>query len=227
MIKSLISSEQIADEALDRFWETVPPLWGNIRAHIRALATEEFSISIEQFQILRLIRSGRGSVSELASAKNISRPAISQAVDVLVRKGLLTRTPDAEDRRHIQLALTPSGNALLDALFRKTRSWMRSKLSSFSRDELENVIRAMESLKKMLKDYLVFGAKWTPNLRWVIDTPSSTFGAYEPYSETPPFCQALLETRHPRADLADLAGLLRSLDPSPDPAHHRPGHPAA
>ncbi len=150
MIKSLVSSKQITDEALDRFWETVPPLWANIRAHIRAVATEEFSISIEQFQILRLIRSGRGSVSELAAAKNISRPAISQAVDALVRKGLLTRTPDPDDRRHVQLALTPSGNALLDALFRNTRSWMRGKLSSFSRDELENVIHAMESLKKML-----------------------------------------------------------------------------
>ena len=150
MIKTLVSSEHVTDEALDRFWETVPPLWSNIRAHIRAVATQEYSISIEQFQILRLIRSGRGSVSELALAKNISRPAISQAVDALVRKGLLTRTPDAEDRRHIQLALTPSGNALLDALFQNTRSWMRAKLSSFSRGELENVIRAMESLKKML-----------------------------------------------------------------------------
>jgi DNA-binding MarR family transcriptional regulator len=150
MIKNPAPAKQLTDEALDRFWETVPPLWGNIRAHIRAVATEEFSISIEQFQILRLIRSGRSSVSELALAKNISRPAISQAVDALVRKGLLSRTQDSEDRRHVQLALTKSGNALLDALFQNTRTWMRAKLASFGRDELENVIRAMESLKRML-----------------------------------------------------------------------------
>ena len=150
MIKNPAPPKQLTDEALDRFWETVPPLWGNIRAHIRAVATEEFSISIEQFQILRLIRSGKGSVSELASAKKISRPAISQAVEALVQKGMLTRTQDSEDRRHVQLALTKSGNALLDALFQNTRTWMRAKLASYSRDELENVIRAMESLKRML-----------------------------------------------------------------------------
>ena len=150
MSKNPAPPKQLTDEALDRFWETVPPLWGNIRAHIRAVATEEFSISIEQFQILRLIRSGKGSVSELASAKKISRPAISQAVEALVQKGMLTRTQDSEDRRHVQLALTKSGNALLDALFQNTRTWMRAKLASYSRDELENVIRAMESLKRML-----------------------------------------------------------------------------
>ncbi len=139
------------DLALDSFWETVPPLWGQIRAHIRLTATERFRISVEQFQVLRLIRTGYGSVSELAAAKKISRPAISQAVDALVAKGLLTRTQDTEDRRHVQLALTDSGNALLDAIFDDTRAWMRARLGSFSQAELETVARAMRSLKKMLE----------------------------------------------------------------------------
>ena len=138
------------DLALDSFWETVPPLWGQIRAHIRLTATERFRISVEQFQVLRLIRTGHGSVSELAAAKKISRPAISQAVDALVAKGLLTRTQDAEDRRHVQLALTDSGNSLLDAIFDDTRAWMRARLGSFSQAELETVVLAMRSLKKML-----------------------------------------------------------------------------
>ena len=151
MIRSPSTTKDATELALDRFWETVPPLWGQVRAHLRAAATQKFRISIEQFQILRLIRSGRGSVSELATAKNISRPAISQSVDALANKGLLTRTQDAQDRRHVQLALTESGNTLLDAVFDDTRSWMRIKLASFSQSELENVIRAMVSLKKMLE----------------------------------------------------------------------------
>ncbi len=150
MTMSLLLRKEITEEALDKFWETVPPLWGGIRAHIRTVATENFRISIEQFQILRLIRSGRDSVSELAAAKKISRPAISQAMDALVNKGLLTRTQDVQDRRHMKLALTQPGNALLDAIFQNTRAWMRTKLASFSQNELENVIQAMESLKKML-----------------------------------------------------------------------------
>jgi DNA-binding MarR family transcriptional regulator len=150
MTRNLAPVKEITEQALDKFWETVPALWSNIRAHIRAAAAEKFSISIEQFQVLRLVRSGRGSVSELAVAKNISRPAISQAVDTLVNKGLLTRTQDIQDRRHVQLALTASGNALLDALFQDTRSWMRARLACFSQSELERIVQVMESLKKML-----------------------------------------------------------------------------
>jgi DNA-binding MarR family transcriptional regulator len=135
---------------LDRFWETVPPLWSQIRAHIRSVATESFDLSVEQFHILRYIRRGRWSVSELAQAKNISRPAISQGVDMLVNKGLVTRTTHPDDRRYVELALTQEGNALLDAVFQNTRAWMLTRLAALSQDELENVDHAMESLKKML-----------------------------------------------------------------------------
>lgn len=140
----------LRDQALDKFWETIPRLWSHIRAHIRAVATEDFDISVEQFHILRFIRRGNCSVSELADARNISRPAISQGVDALVNKGLVTRTQSKEDRRYVELELTPEGNALLDSVFQNTREWMKSGLESFSQDELELAIRGMEILKKMI-----------------------------------------------------------------------------
>ncbi len=150
MTPTLAPTKTITEETLDRFWETVPPLWGQIRGHIRAVAFENFRLGVEQFQVLRLIRNGRTSVSEIAAARNISRPAVSQAVDGLANRGLLTRTQDPEDRRHVELALTEEGNQLLDAVFSDTRAWMKEKMADFSERELENVIRAMATLKKML-----------------------------------------------------------------------------
>ena len=144
-------SDDILEQTLDRFWETVPPLWSNIRSHIRTTAAERFDISVEQFHILRHVRRGKGSVSELATAKHISRPAISQGVDVLVKKGLLTRIQNTQDRRFVQLALTPSGNKLLDSIFKETRGWMKERMCTISASELNNVICAMESLKKMME----------------------------------------------------------------------------
>jgi len=143
--------DQILEQALDNFWEIVPPLWGYIRAHIRAVATENFDISVEQFHILRFIRRGYDSVSGLANARNISRPAVSQGVDTLVRKGLVTRKQSKEDRRYVELGLTPEGNALLDSVFKDTREWMKESLESFSQEELELAIRGMEILKKMIE----------------------------------------------------------------------------
>ena len=133
MTPTLALTNTTTEEALDRFWENVPPLWGQVRGHIRHAATEEFRIGIEQFQVLRLIRAGKGSVSEIAAARNISRPAVSQAVDALANRGLLTRTQDSEDRRHMELALTRSGDELLDAVFENTRRREQGDARAFRR----------------------------------------------------------------------------------------------
>jgi DNA-binding MarR family transcriptional regulator len=146
----MIISENLRDKAIDRFWETVPPLWNSVRSHIRATATANFDISVEQFHVLRYVRRGTDSVSELATAKNISRPAISQAVEILVKKGLLTRVPKKEDRRCVDLVLTEAGNDLLDTVFKETRRWMKEQMQDLSPDELETITRAMEIMKKMI-----------------------------------------------------------------------------
>ena len=147
----MTSPKDLQDQTIDRFWETIPPLWNFVRSYIRATATGNFDITVEQFHVLRYIRRGPGSMSELATAKNISRPAISQAVDVLVKKGLLTRVHSTTDRRYVELALTDEGNALLDAVFKETRGWMKERMGNLSVDELETFVMALVSLKKMME----------------------------------------------------------------------------
>ncbi|OGO19796.1 MAG: hypothetical protein A2Z14_08225 [Chloroflexi bacterium RBG_16_48_8] len=144
------TSEEILRRTIEEFWETFPSLWHNIRARIREVATEEFDITVDQFHILRRIHKGRDSVSKLAEAKHISRPAISRSVDVMVNKGLVTRTQVPHDRRHVQLALTDEGNALLEAIFSKNRDWMAGKLAILDETELNTIQVAMQALSKTL-----------------------------------------------------------------------------
>lgn len=144
-------SERLREQTIDRFWETIPPVWNFVRTHIRGTATAKFDITVEQFHVLRYVRRGPNSMSELATAKNISRPAISQAVDTLVKKGLLTRIQSSTDRRVIELALTNQGNALLDTVFKENRLWMKERMSTLTTDELETIGKAMEALKKILE----------------------------------------------------------------------------
>ena len=147
----MASSDKLRDRAVDRFWETVPPLWNTVRSHIRTVATANFDITVEQFHILRFVRRGTASMSELATAKNISRPAMSQAVEILVKKGLLTRVQSTQDRRYVDLALTAAGNQLLDTVFQDTRAWMKERMLGLTVAELETIGRAMEAMKKMLE----------------------------------------------------------------------------
>jgi DNA-binding MarR family transcriptional regulator len=145
------SHERLSERAIDRFWETVPALWNDVRSHIRAAATTQFDITVEQFHVLRHVRRGIGSVSELATAKNISRPAISQAVDILVNKGLLSRVQSTQDRRYVELALTDEGDRLLDTVFKETRSWMKERMHALTTQELETIAQAMEIMKKIIE----------------------------------------------------------------------------
>ena len=149
-MKATILSSELLKNAVDVFWETYPPLWRMIQAHIREVAVEQFNISVDQFHILRLIRRGRNSVSELAEVRDISRPAISQSVDLLVTRGLIFRTTDIQDRRHIKLDLTADGNALMDAIFGNTRQWMVEKFALLSADEIQAFTFSMDSLKKII-----------------------------------------------------------------------------
>jgi DNA-binding MarR family transcriptional regulator len=146
----MTSIENLRDQAIDRFWETVPPVWNRVRSQIRATATAKFDITVEQFHILRFVRKGSESLSELAAAKNISRPAMSQAVDILVNKGLLTRVQSSKDRRYVDLALTEAGNNLLDSVFKETRAWMKERISKLTATELQTISEAMEVMKKLL-----------------------------------------------------------------------------
>ncbi|MBI3174037.1 MAG: MarR family transcriptional regulator [Chloroflexi bacterium] len=143
--------EQLRDQTIDRFLETVPPLWNFIRSHIRATATSNFDITVEQFHVLRYVRRGVTSMSDLAVAKNISRPAISQAVDVLVKKGLLTRVHSTQDRRVVDLALTDEGSALLETVFKENREWMKERMSSLTASELELILNATDVMRKIME----------------------------------------------------------------------------
>jgi DNA-binding MarR family transcriptional regulator len=133
-------------QTIDQFWDSVPRVWHIIRGHIRTIAAEQFGISVEQFHVLRFIRKGLTSVKDIAEARQISRPAISQAAELLVAKGLITRREAAGDRRFVHLALTPAGEALLDDIFAQNRAWMQTKMASLSLQDLALITEGLARL---------------------------------------------------------------------------------
>jgi DNA-binding MarR family transcriptional regulator len=132
---------------VDSLLETLPPVWDRIRSNLRSAATGKFGISLEQFHVLRHIRSGFRSVADLAEKKQISRSAVSQAVEALVAKGLVTRTQESEDRRCVLLGLTPRAAKVLEENYEENRAWMREVMAGLDEAELAAVGRAMAILK--------------------------------------------------------------------------------
>lgn len=146
-----IATEEILNQTIDQFWESVPRVWNLIRSHLRAIAVEQFDISVEQFHVLRHIRKGFTSVRDIADARQISCSAVSQAAELLVGKGLITRREEANDRRFVHLALTPEGDDLLNQLFQQNRSWMMEKMAPTSAEDLASIIAGLALLKSVFE----------------------------------------------------------------------------
>ena len=81
---------------------------------------DEHGLSFVQFKtMMELSASGADDpyLQELAESLGASMPSLSRAVDGLVRKGLVTRSEDPDDRRRRRVALTESGREITDRFF--------------------------------------------------------------------------------------------------------------
>ena len=142
----------MSNPLLDKFWEVIPPAWFQARAQIRGAAAEQFSLTVEQFQVLRRIRRGFDSVSAIADDARTSRPAVSKAVDGLVNRELVSRLTDPSDRRHIRLSLTEEGARVMNGIFDQANDWLEAKLAPLTPAERNQLIQSLDLLHKTLNN---------------------------------------------------------------------------
>ena len=132
---------------IDKFWESVPPAWRQTRSQIRRNAVEKFQMTEEQFQVLRRIRNGSASVSALAEASQTSRSAVSKAVELLVRRGLVTRSQNQQDRRNLPLALTEEGQRVMDLIYGEAEAWLSTRFAHLTAEETGLLLQGLEILR--------------------------------------------------------------------------------
>ncbi|WP_203662578.1 MarR family winged helix-turn-helix transcriptional regulator [Actinocatenispora rupis] len=69
-------------------------------------------LSPQQVQLLCRLAPGPVGMRDLCAALHLEKSSLSGLVDRIERRGLVTRTPDAHDRRACRIALTAKGLAL-------------------------------------------------------------------------------------------------------------------
>lgn len=101
----------------------------------RSLAAAEEEVTLPQYRVLVLLAS-RGSLRavDLADALYVTRSTVTRMSDRLDRKGLITRTRPANDRRTVIATITPAGRALVDAVTRRRKREIRSILRKMEPD---------------------------------------------------------------------------------------------
>ena len=101
-----------------------------------------YKISLQQFNVLRILRGQKGSPSNLSTVqeKMINRMSnTTRIIDKLVKKNYVSRSICKENRRKIELLITPKGLKILekiDLIFEKEESKLTDKLSPEEHDEI-------------------------------------------------------------------------------------------
>lgn len=99
---------------------------------LRGLLSED-PLSYEEFVTLHALLGGNGrgeptTPAKLAERTSVTRAGMTSRLDRLVEQGLVTRTPDEEDRRRVLVRVTSAGEA---AWSRTLDAWGAAERSLF------------------------------------------------------------------------------------------------
>jgi DNA-binding MarR family transcriptional regulator len=113
-----------------------------------ALQTED--LSIQQYNVLRILRGRKGVPACLESITNdmIHRMSnTSRLVDKLIEKGYVERKPCKENRRKVDIYITPKGLEVIERLEPTLLAKEDELTSSLSKQELEQLLYLVTKMK--------------------------------------------------------------------------------
>lgn len=113
----------------------------------RSLADLDEDVTLSQYRSLVVLASrGPQGVAALARLLGVTPPTATRLCDRLVRKGLIRRRSDRNDRRQVHISLTPRGEQLVAVVTRRRRQEIAALLRSMPDDAQEAVIIGLQSL---------------------------------------------------------------------------------
>lgn len=97
----------------------------------------------------------KDTAGDIVELRMLSKGNVSNAVELLIQKSLLQRTPDAADRRKIHLSLLPAAKPITDAVDTIQKQFYEKLFTGFSEEELASFHilnqRLMENMKNATK----------------------------------------------------------------------------
>ena len=120
---------------------TIPPEW---------LMTD---MTIAQLRVLLLLHTeGQSRMSSIAGTLGIAVSTATGIIDNLVKKDLVTRSADAEDRRVVICGLSPRGQEVINSIWIYGQLQMKKLLSGLAPEQLEKAKEVAEMLLSNVKN---------------------------------------------------------------------------
>jgi len=105
-----------------------------------------FDLTMPQCRIVLFLAEGPTHMTRIASSLGIAMPSATGVVDRLVERGLVHRTEDPDDRRHVICSLTKLGMDMATSLYEADVEILNSLLSPLTAEELGVILKGMKLL---------------------------------------------------------------------------------
>jgi DNA-binding MarR family transcriptional regulator len=136
--------KSLADEAVvslmvaaDHIDQAVAPIW------------DRHGITADQYNVLRILRGvypGGHPRNEVARRMIHRAPDVTRMLDRLVRRGLVARLRNADDRRESLATITKAGLALLDRIDPEVQAVQKAITAALSEPKLRQLARLCDAL---------------------------------------------------------------------------------
>jgi DNA-binding MarR family transcriptional regulator len=129
-------------------------------AYARSIRAELLTIGIDDLPrngafILAAVARAGGPPPDLPADLGVTKQAVSQVTDLLVSRGYVERSPDADDRRRIRLELTGRGMEVLEAVARAVDAvdgQLHERVPAGHVDAMRAGLRALAEIKSASGD---------------------------------------------------------------------------
>jgi DNA-binding MarR family transcriptional regulator len=112
----------------------------------RTLRTVDESISVPQLRVLVMLRySGPMNLSAIADGLAVNASNASRTCDKLVGAGLVDRTDDPHDRRHLSVSLTARGRRVVDSLMAEREAMLDEIVARLPVAQQRRIARGLEA----------------------------------------------------------------------------------
>ena len=114
----------------------------SVQASMLKVGNDYQDLTVVQVQVLKSVMAHQPiTTKQLAAMRNISSSAATQAVDILVNKGMVERKQDENDRRSTLISLTPSYQNRVSEFMKNLGTSFDSVFSVLNNDELSEYAR--------------------------------------------------------------------------------------
>jgi DNA-binding MarR family transcriptional regulator len=119
--------------------------------HVAAVYKQKFGLEIPEWRVIATVGPTWSCTAQhIADTTHMHKTRVSRAIANLVKRDLVERTSNADDRREMELRLTKAGRSMYTELVPLALERERALLACLNEDELRSFHEALDRLEEFL-----------------------------------------------------------------------------